>query len=675
MKPLLFTSGLACVLRRSFAPTSIKSEKDTLNTNLFSKSSTAKLLVLLLFLFFNLLSAQEKEIDSLKQLLSRPENNEQKLKLLSEITDYYSLRDLDEAIIYARKGVNLADKTGNQNWQPKFYEMKGRIHANMLQLDSASFYFNKAEKGYKKIEDKKGQATTYFKIAWVHKKKGELEQALEADLKALKLMEAIGDKLGIAGANSRLSEDVLRQGRKEDALDYAKKTIALCEENGFEEELVYAYTAAGDASIAMGNNQEAYDYFDKALKSAIAQGFNPMSLSDFYNNHGNALKRLGKYQEALKDYKETQRLAQESNYQNALNTVAANLGEINLLLGNYKEALPYQLETVQLQESSNDLTNLPENYMHISTIYEKLGNYPLALEYQKKARIMGDSISAVESDRNMSELLTQYETGKKEETILSQNQKIAQQRRTQILYICLAGLLAIIIFGMYFTIKNIRKKRKALAVLNAELDTKNSQNELLLKEIHHRVKNNLEMVKSLIALQSAQLSDSASKDAMLASQNRVQSMGIIHQKLYQGTNLGAIEMKDYFVNLSEGVLDTFNAEDKVKIECAMEELNLDVDTAVPIGLIVNELLTNALKYAFPENSKGKINISLSQQNNDLHLKVSDNGIGKIKGAKPKGTGFGTQLIDLLTRQLNGTLSEDHSQGTTVFFNFKNYKIA
>ena len=634
-----------------------------------------KKIFLLLFISFSALSAQNKELDSLNLLVKNAGTDLQKLEVLNEITSFYSLRDLEKAIVYARQGVNLADKIKEKNWQPKFYEMKGRIHANMLQLDSASIYFAKAEKGYKAIDDKKGQATTYFKISWVHKKRGELQEAMEADLKALKLMEALGDKLGIANANGRLSGDVLQQGRKEDALQYALKSVEISKANGFKEEIIYGYTAAGDAYIAMGDTQQSYKYFDLALTTAKSLGMDPMSLSDFTNNRGNALKRLRRYEEALIDYKEALRLATESNSQNAIQTVGGNLGEVNLLLGNYKEALPYQLETVRLFEESGDLPNLPENYMHVSTIYEKLGDYQKALEYQKKARIMGDSISAAESDKNMSELLTQYETGKKEATIFSKTQKIEQQRKTQILYICLATLLAIVVFGMFFTMKNIRKKRKALSVLNVELDAKNKQNELLLKEIHHRVKNNLEMVKSLIALQSAKLEDGASKEAMLASQNRVQSMGIIHQKLYQGENLGSIEMKDYFVNLGEGVLDTFNAENKVKIECAMDDLNLDVDTAVPIGLIVNELLTNALKYAFPEGVKGQIKISLTKENNNLLLKVSDNGIGKIEGSKPKGTGFGTQLIQLLTQQLNGTISEDYKNGTAIFFNFKNFKTA
>lgn len=178
------------------------------------------------------------------------------------------------------------------------------------------------------------------------------------------------------------------------------------------------------------------------------------------------------------------------------------------------------------------------------------------------------------------------------------------------------------------------------------------------------------MVKSLIALQSAQIEDPATKDAMIASQNRVQSMGIIHQKLYQGTNLGSIEMKDYFLNLSEGILDTFNAEDKVKIECAMDNLDLDVDTAVPIGLIVNELLTNALKYAFPEQQTGIINISLEKDtDHNLKLQVKDNGIGKTEGIAPKGTGFGSQLVKLLTRQLNGKMIERNDAGTHIEFDF------
>ncbi|WP_417854790.1 histidine kinase dimerization/phosphoacceptor domain -containing protein [Xanthomarina gelatinilytica] len=610
-------------------------------------------------------------MDSLSEALQKETDKNLKLAIIDELANTAFQTDFETALDYAKQGVLLSEKNQNKEWQPKFYEMTGRIHANLLDLDSATTYFNKAVNGYKAINNKKGQATTYFKIAWVHKRRGNIEQALKLDLEALKLMEAIQDNTGIAGAYSRISEDLNKQGRHNEALEYALKTIEISKKNKLNTELVYAYTSAGDTHMYLGSYQEAYNYFNDALLLAYQQNVSTYDLINFRNNKANALKRMGKHQEAKIEYETALTKAKEIKYENAIYVITANLGEINLLLGNYNDALKYQLLTVNMQESNGDVSNLTENYEHVSTIYEKLGNYPKALEYQKKARVMRDSTAAIESDKVMSTLLTKYETEKKEETIKAQKAKISQQQKTQILYITIAALLTFSLIGMFSSMRNIRKKRKKLQVLNLELETKNKQNELLLKEIHHRVKNNLELVKSLISLQSAQLEDSATKDAMIASQNRVQSMGIIHQKLYQGENLGSIEMKDYFINLSEGILDTFNSEDQIKIECAMEQLELDVDTAVPIGLIVNELLTNALKYAFPENQKGNIRISLLKDKPDtLTLKVVDNGIGKTQGIAPKGTGFGSQLIKLLTKQLNGEMKEESHNGTSVLFHFK-----
>jgi two-component sensor histidine kinase len=163
---------------------------------------------------------------------------------------------------------------------------------------------------------------------------------------------------------------------------------------------------------------------------------------------------------------------------------------------------------------------------------------------------------------------------------------------------------------------------------------------------------------------------------MLASQNRVHSMGIIHQKLYQGENLAAIEMRDYFINLSDNILDSFNAEGHIKVECDMPKLVLDVDTAISIGLITNELLTNSLKYAFKEKEKGAIKISLTEQDATANtdgvylLKISDNGIGKPANEEARGTGFGTQLVNFLTKQLDGKLTYEINNGTIVSLIFK-----
>jgi two-component sensor histidine kinase len=521
--------------------------------------------------------------------------------------------------------------------------------------------------GYKTVNDMKGQANTYFRIGWLHKKKGEIEQAMKVDLEGLRLMEATGDQSGISTAYNKLSEDLTRQGRLKEALQYSMRSIDLCKKTGVARDLLFAYFITGNVYIAMEDNKQSLFYYDKAVELIADAQLPQVDLASLTNSRGNALKHLGRYEEALKDYNTALSICQKLNLSYGIAAGIANLGEVNLRMGNYEKALGYQLETVRMQEQNNDLANLRENYKHVSDIYEHLGNYKLSLEYNKKALALGDSLFYAESDETMAKMLTQYETEKKEATIATQQAKLSQQRMVQWLG---AGLVAILAGSLFFGYRSYRNRTR----INRLLAARNAENELLLKEIHHRVKNNLQVVSGLLTLQSAQIDDPHTKAAMQESRNRVLSIGIVHQKLYQGTSLGAIEMKDYFLNLSESILDSFGAEKRVTIECAMEKLDLDIDTAVPLGLIVNELLTNTLKYAFPKGQDGKVLIRLEKSKDGLlHLEVSDNGVGK--SGITQGTGFGAQLLSLLTQQLSGSMREEIKNGTSIFFDFKMDKVA
>lgn len=624
-----------------------------------------KLLILLIFSLLTLSLAQNKT--DLQLQLKKETNSNKKLEIINEMVSVAFESNLQQALVYSKQGVALADKVKDKNWQPKFYEMQGRMHANLLQLDSASIFFSKAEKGYLAVNNKEGLAKTYFKMAWVSRKKGNLDAALQKDLEGLKMMESIDNKAGICDALTRVSDDLTQQNRLDEALEYAEKSIKIADEYYLTNEKFYVNFNAANVAMASRKFLQSFTYYDKALSIAKSQNLGLPSQADVTNGRANAYKRLGKNKEALADYQKAMEYAKAANYQNAINTVTANLGEINLILGNYKEALKYQLETVKLQEGSNEKANLVENYHHVSTIYSKLGDYKSALIYKQKAYDLRDNIASVESDAKMTEMLTKYETKKKEETISTQKTTISQQKLIKSLFIGLAILLLGLLIIGYISYLSRVKKNKLLAIKNAE-------NELLLKEIHHRVKNNLEIVSSLLALQSSQIDDQSTKDAMQESQNRVNSIGIVHQKLYQGTNLGAIEMKDYLLNLSESILDSFGAEEKVELELAMETLDLDIDTAVPLGLIINELITNTVKYAFPNGKNGKLTIKLERKANSiLQLIVADNGIGK--SGVIQGTGFGGQLISLLTNQLNGTMHEQNDNGTIVTFDFKLKKAA
>lgn len=205
---------------------------------------------------------------------------------------------------------------------------------------------------------------------------------------------------------------------------------------------------------------------------------------------------------------------------------------------------------------------------------------------------------------------------------------------------------------------------------NALLAERSQENELLLKEIHHRVKNNLEVVSSLLELQSVGLTDEGARDAMLAGRSRVSAMGILHQMLYQGDNLGTVGMKEYFTDLTRNLGHTFGANDRVTFKVDVPaDLRLDVDTAVPLGLIANELITNSIKYAFSSAATlggggaaaGAVTVEMSRVGERYLFAVADDGSGKTE-TLPGGTGFGTRLVGMLVLQLEGELREVNDKG-------------
>lgn len=576
----------------------------------------------------------------------------------------------------SRKAIQLSKASNNQKSLATSYHYLAFYHREYSKLDSAVFYFNKVKDIYTNLKNDDALANNHLRLKEVYALKADYDIAMEHTYKALELFEKTKNQKGIAQCYSHIGHLMFFESRYSNGAEYCDKAIAIQQKLNAKEDLALSYYHKGFNELFSGVALEnALATINTSINLYKELGEFGIPMMAAINWRGNIYKYMDNYEAAIADYQANFDASEKMGLQRYLYPSLANIGHVYIMQGKYKEALPYNLEAIDIMKKTGRIRSLWENYKHVSTIYEALGDHKLALYYNQlytEAYIdfKDNAIRGLESEAQ-----AKYETGQKNATIVYQNEKISQQKKTQILYIVLAGLLAFILFGLLYYYQKRKKRNQELITLNSQLDVKNKQNELLLKEIHHRVKNNLELVKSLLALQSAQLEESATKDAMIASQNRVQSMGIIHQKLYQGENLGSIDMKDYFVNLSEGILDTFNAEDKVTIECAMESLELDVDTAVPIGLIVNELLTNALKYAFPEDLKGKIQISLSQSSPDvLTLKVADNGVGKISGTSAKGTGFGSQLIQLLTQQLNGKMLETNDNGTSVEFQFKT-KIA
>jgi two-component sensor histidine kinase len=218
-----------------------------------------------------------------------------------------------------------------------------------------------------------------------------------------------------------------------------------------------------------------------------------------------------------------------------------------------------------------------------------------------------------------------------------------------------------------------RKQRTKNLVIQRQSDDL----QVLMKEIHHRVKNNLQVVSSLLDLQSHSITDEQAGIAVKEGRNRVQSMALIHQNLYSEGNIKGIKVKEYIGNLIKALCDSYNiSNERVSININIDDLNLDLDTMIPLGLVLNELVSNCFKYAFAETNAGVLNITLAEKAHTLYLRVSDNGIGfpadlNIKTAKS----FGLKLIKAFSHKLKARLDIYNNNGAVVEMQISKFKTA
>ena len=206
--------------------------------------------------------------------------------------------------------------------------------------------------------------------------------------------------------------------------------------------------------------------------------------------------------------------------------------------------------------------------------------------------------------------------------------------------------------------QRVAQRTEELSRANSDLSGSLQEKVVLLKEIHHRVKNNLQVITSLLNLQARDIVDESAQKLFINSQSRVQTMALIHERLYQSDNLSKVNFAEYIPALVDSLFSTYKTgSQEVDLQIDVEELMIELDQAIPCGLIVNELMSNALKYAFPEERSGTIVVQLhALEDNMLELNVSDNGIGLPEevGLEAKST-LGWQLLNILTRQMRGAL--------------------
>jgi PAS domain S-box-containing protein len=218
-------------------------------------------------------------------------------------------------------------------------------------------------------------------------------------------------------------------------------------------------------------------------------------------------------------------------------------------------------------------------------------------------------------------------------------------------------------------IADITETKKAEEEIKRSLEEKN----VLLQEIHHRVKNNMQIISSLLSLQSRYIEEKNTLNVLKESQGRIKAMAMVHEKLYQSDNLSSINFADYIRSLMMEIESSYHVNKSLlKTEINIEDVYLDINTAIPCGLIINELISNIIKHAFKEGEEGSIKVKFYRKSNEYILSVQDDGIGLPSNLDFKNTtSLGLNLVNALVTQLAGTVEINRNNGTQFVIKFQN----
>ena len=531
----------------------------------------------------------------------------------------------------------------------------------------AAFYLENARNTGDKFYLAKGYNFTGM-VSYI---KGDALLAVENYLTSLKLFEELKEDWFVAVVLNNIGAAYVLRKKPDQTIKY------------YEEALEKFKNLKDTGWIANVSNNLAIQYidlqqFEKGLEiqMEVLQIFEASNDEEsallIKGNIANTYYQLGdinKAKELARSYL-THPLAQNDLTQkiNVLSTLARAEWKLN----NYSTAKLMIQEAIQLAKSEGRKNELSNALYHQTQILESAGEYKAALHSFREYHQMYDTLLNAEKDAKLVELLTQYEVDKKENTIALLNQeKVIAQRNIYILAVGALGLLVLMLLAIYF----YNKRQKYVSLLeqkNQTITVMLEEKEFLIKEIHHRVKNNLQIVSSLLQLQSRYISEPNAIEALHDGDNRVKSMAIIHHHLYSSDNVTAVNIKNYTDNLLENLIATYSNLDKeIEMKLDIDPIFLDVSLMIPLGLIINEIITNAFKYAFTDRPNGEIAVTIKEHEDELIVRIVDDGVGKE--IVDNQVGFGTRMINAFLKKLNATMETSINNGTAIRISIPQYK--
>ncbi|WP_165795953.1 tetratricopeptide repeat-containing sensor histidine kinase [Siphonobacter curvatus] len=524
--------------------------------------------------------------------------------------------------------VSIAEKTKDSVLLSRAYFSFGMLEMDKSNPANAILYYQKALDISNRIKHVKKQTIMLDYIGFAYVSLKEYVTAENYFNKGLKLAEQIKDKEMIGQFNMELAtvEDMRKNFSK--ALQYNQKALEYCE--------------------------------DEIKKSTILL------------NRAIIYKNAGQYEESEKTYQECLRLADKLKMDYLRGYVYLNYPNTLIKLNRIDEAERYaQKALVWSKDKPEKYRFYVEIYDILTRIAEQRNEYKQALNFHKEWVIARDSVTNFDKRQELVDAETRFRTEEKELEIKRLDEE--NELKSRQFWWLLGGmsiliLLLIVAVVQYRIIRKgnqqLEKTNRALSERNTIVSEQSEQLKNLMKELHHRVKNNLAIVSSLLRLQSTRLEDEGAVRAVREGQQRVEAMSLIHQRLYESDNVTKVNMKEYIHDLVQGLFYAYGfKEENFDLEVDIVSVELDVEVAVPLGLIMNEIITNAFKHAFDQISKPSLSIILNETD-QLHLEIKDNGPGIDMNAWKKPTGsFGKRLILLLSEQIGAILNVRNENGT------------
>lgn len=586
----------------------------------------------------------------------------------------------DPELTKLQQQIATAEKASNWQQAIDFMQQMARYYIDAKSFNKAIASLNNALRTAKTHAPEK-LPELYADIGFCYSRSGHAVQSVAWSLKAAQTAERRqlkGRALGDIYNKVSMSFSDIRQ--YDSSFAYGKKAITAAEQSNDTDLILSTYFNLAIGQGDLGRNKEALQLLQEIVRKY------PSNASDyqFVLNYiyTNIYLNLQQNEKAGLHFEKILQLDATAREQPEHIGLFLFTGvRYYTTIGQYGKAKPYILRREAMMKDHFNLLEKTKDEEFLFMADSAAGNYLSAINHYRSFTYWKDSLFSLDKAHQLNELQVAYNSEKKDHdiTLLQKDGRLKDAHiRNQAItrnFIIGGALVLLLLLGIIYSRYQLKQRsNKALQAKQEEINRQNmllkkllEEKEWLLKEIHHRVKNNLQIVISLLNTQSAFLNNEDAIAAIRNSQHRMHAMSLIHQKLYQTDNLALIDMQWYIRELVGYLKECFDNSKGITFKLDTEPLELDVAQAVPIGLILNEAVSNAIKYAFPGNRSGNIHIGLNMQSDTLYrLRISDDGIGLSADFDiDEAASLGMSLMRGLSNQLDASFDVQRCNGTIV----------